>query len=193
MTISEYIRFVRSRLHRHTIIEHIKGLWFKRKFTKAKIIVVAGGFPFPKIINEGGKIFADNCQFFPGVRLEVGKDACIKIGKGTYLNRNTVIVSQKQVEIGNNCKISWDVVIMDSDLHPLPGNTKIISKPVVIMDNVWIGCRVIILKGVTIGSGAIIAAGAVVTKDIPANSIAAGVPAQVLSFNNKKKKEGNAE
>lgn len=182
MIISEYIRLIRLRLQRHGIIEHIKGLWLSRKFTMAKILVVSGGPPFPKIINEGGKIFAENCQFYSGVRLEVGKNAFIKIGNGTYLNRNTVIVSQKQVEIGNDCKIAWDVVIMDTDLHPLPGETQIDPKPVVIKDNVWIGCRAIVLKGVTIGSGAIIAAGAVVTKDIPDYSIAAGVPARIISY-----------
>ncbi len=56
----------------------------------------------------------------------------------------------------------------------------------------WVGCRVIVLKGVTIGSGAIIAVGAVVTKDIPENSIAAGVPARIIS-SYKNGKEGNAE
>lgn len=192
MKISEYIMRTRLRLRRHTILEHIKGLWFGRKFTRAKILVVSGGLPFPKIINDGGKIYAENCQFYSGVRLEVGKDASIKIGNGTYLNRNTVIVSQKQIEIGNDCKISWDVVIMDTDLHPLPGETRVDTKPVIIMDNVWIGCRVIVLKGVTIGSGAIIAAGAVVTKDIPDNSIAAGVPARIIS-SYKNRKEGYAE
>ncbi len=192
MRISEYIRLTRLRLQRHSIMEHIKGLWLRRKFTRAKILVVSGGAPFPKIINEGGKIFAENCQFYAGVRFEIGKDACIKIGNGTYLNRNTLIVAQKQVEIGKDCKISWDVIIMDSDLHPLPGETRVDSKPVIIMDNVWIGCRVIVLKGVTIGSGAIIAAGAVVTKDVPENSIAAGVPARIIA-SYKKRKDKNAE
>jgi galactoside O-acetyltransferase len=55
------------------------------------------------------------------------------------------------------------------------------EKPVVIEDDVWIGCRSIVLKGVRIGRGAVIAAGSVVTKDIPAGAIAGGVPARVLS------------
>lgn len=187
MKIFDYIERIRLRFRRHSVGEHLKGLWFGRKFTESGILVISGGFPFPKIINKGGKIFAENCQFYSGIRLEVGKNACIKIGNGTYLNRNTLIVSQDRVEIGNNCKISWDVIIMDSDLHPLPGETQVDSKPIIIKDNVWIGCRVIILKGVTIGSGAIIAAGAVVTKDIPANSIAAGVPAKIIASNQNKK------
>lgn len=78
------------------------------------------------------------------------------------------------------------------DNNDFPGETQVDSKPVIIKDNVWIGCRVIVLKGVTIGSGAIIAAGAVVTKDVPENSIAAGVPARIIS-SYKNRKEGNAE
>jgi len=64
-------------------------------------------------------------------------------------------------------------------MHTLPG--RVSEKPVVIEDDVWIGCRSIILKGVRIGRGAVIAAGSVVTKDIPAGAIAGGVPARVLS------------
>ncbi len=68
---------------------------------------------------------------------------------------------------------------MDTDLHAVDG-TVLENKPVVIEDNVWIGCRCIILKGVRVGAGAIIAAGSVVTKNVPSDSIAAGVPARVI-------------
>ena len=180
MDISSYIDRTVQRLQRHSLSDHIKGAWFARKFTKAGIIVVTGGFPFPKIINAGGKVFAENCQFYSGVRLEVGQDATIRIGNGTYLNRNTVVVAQKFVDIGCDCRIAWDVVIMDSDLHAIPGQ-ELECKPIIIEDNVWIGCRCIILKGVRIGTGAVIAAGAVVTKDVPPHTIVGGVPARILS------------
>ncbi len=147
--------------------------------TRHGIIVVTGGRPSPKIINKGGKIIVQNCQFYEGVRFDVGKNATVLVGNGTYLNRNTNIVAQDRVEIGRNCKIAWDVVIMDTDLHAVDG-TVLENKPVVIEDNVWIGCRCIILKGVRVGTGAIIAAGSVVTKNVPPNSIAAGVPARVI-------------
>ncbi len=182
MNISDLIYRVRLRLKKFSIFEHILGLIFARKFTKAKILVVSGGRPYPKVINQGGELYAENCQFYSGVRLEIGKNGKLIIKNGTYLNRNTLIVANKLVEIGSDCKISWDVIIMDTDLHPLPGKTETIDRPVVIGNNVWIGCRAIILKGVKIGNGAIIAAGSVVTKDIPENSIAAGVPAKVISY-----------
>lgn len=69
--------------------------------------------------------------------------------------------------------ISWDVIIMDTDQHSIHGNLPV-AKPVQIGDRVWIGCRVIILKGVTIGDDAVTAAGATVTKDVPAGAVVAG-------------------
>jgi acetyltransferase-like isoleucine patch superfamily enzyme len=179
MKPSEYIVRVRKRLKRHSVWAHIKGLWFARKFTRAGIIVVSGGLPIPKIINEGGEIYAENCQFYSGVRLEVGDNAILRIGNGTYINRNTVVVANKLVDIGRNCRISWDVVIMDSDLHPIPGQD-MEDKPIIIEDDVWIGCRSILLKGIRVCTGAVIAAGAVVTKDVPPFTIVGGVPARVL-------------
>lgn len=171
---------VKERLHRHTLLDHLKGLWFARKFKHHGILVVSGGRPFPKLFNDGGDIRVGNCQFYSGVRLEVGKGAILRIGKGTYLNRNTVVIAHRQIEIGANCAISWDVNIMDSDMHAMTHDGVEDNRPVIIEDNVWIGCRCIILKGVRIGTGSIIAAGAIVTKDVPAHTVAGGVPARVL-------------
>lgn len=170
----------KHRLAKFSARDHLRGLFFSRKFTRHGIIIVSGGSPSPRIFNRGGEIITDNCQFYDGVRLEVGKGAVLRIGNGTYLNRNTLVVAEKLVEIGKNCRIAWDVVIMDSDLHPIEGRP-FVNKAVKIEDGVWIGCRSIILKGVHLGEGTIIAAGSVVTKDIPSYSIAAGVPARVLS------------
>jgi acetyltransferase-like isoleucine patch superfamily enzyme len=83
------------------------------------------------------------------------------------------------VTIGRDCKIARDVIIMDTDQHELPGQGLLVS-PVVIEDRAWIGARAIILKGVTVGHDAIIAAGAVVTRDVPARAVVGGVPAKVL-------------
>ncbi len=74
--------------------------------TKHGIIIVTGGRPSPKIINKGGRIIVQNCQFYEGVRFDVGKNATVLIGNGTYLNRNTNIVAEDRVEIGRNCKIA---------------------------------------------------------------------------------------
>lgn len=171
---------VKFRLRRFTLAEYGAGIWLARKFTSHGIIVASGGRPWPRVINRGGTLRAENCQFYSGVRLEVGKDAILAVGNGTYLNRNTLVVANKRVEIGRDCKISWDVVIMDSDGdHPIPEHPNP-DKPVVIGDRVWIGCRTIVLKGVSIGHDAIIAAGSVVTKDVPPGAVVGGVPARIL-------------
>jgi len=180
MDLSTFIFKVRKRFRKHAPGEFVRGWWFSRRLDEHGIITVPAGSPFPKVIKKGGRILTGSCQFFEGVRLEVGADAVLRIGEGTYLNRNTVVVAERSVEIGRMCRIAWDVVIMDSDLHPMPGRA-LENRPVVIGDDVWIGCRCIILKGVTIGAGAVIAAGSVVTKDVPPGAIAAGVPARILS------------
>jgi acetyltransferase-like isoleucine patch superfamily enzyme len=94
------------------------------------------------------------------------------------------VIAHVLVDIGRDCRISWDVIIMDDDQHVVPG-TDGGPKPIVIEDNVWIGCRCIILKGVRIGTGAILAAGAVVTKDVPPHAVVGGVPARVISHTNE--------
>lgn len=180
MKLSQFVRKVSWRLSYQAPGDFLKGLWIARKMTRHGIIQVTGGRPWPKIFNDGGRVIVENCQFYSGVRLEVGQGATLTIGNGTYLNRNTLVVAQELVQIGRDCHIAWDVVIMDSDLHPVQGS-KMTNRPVIIEDKAWIGCRSIILKGVTIGSGAIVAAGSVVTKSIPPRAVAGGVPARVLT------------
>jgi acetyltransferase-like isoleucine patch superfamily enzyme len=80
--------------------------------------------------------------------------------------------------VGADCAISWDVTITDSDEH-WQHHVEMVQ-PVRIGDHVWIGARAAVLKGVTIGDGAIVAAGAVVVDDVPAGALAAGVPARIV-------------
>ncbi len=168
-----------ARIRKYPLKDYIAGFLFSRKFDKKGVLVFSDGRPYPKVIHKGGMLITNHCQFYSGVRLEIGKKGVLQIGNGTYLNRNTLVVCEKEILIGKNCKIAWDVIIMDTDLHPINSNP-IINKSVYIDDNVWIGCRAIILKGVTIGRGAVIAAGSVVTKDIPAYTIWGGAPAQFI-------------
>jgi acetyltransferase-like isoleucine patch superfamily enzyme len=133
------------------------------------------------VTNHGGEIVAENCAFFAGVRLECLPGGHIFLGNGTYLNRRTEIISAAEVHIGRDCKIAWDVVIMDTDQHGI-GDQPATARPVWIGDRVWIGCRAIILKGVTIGDDAVIGAGAIVTKDVPPGGVALGPSANLHSY-----------
>jgi acetyltransferase-like isoleucine patch superfamily enzyme len=156
----------------------LRGLIVRRHFDAVGVLACRGGGPRPVIENDG-RLEAENITLFPGVRIEVAPGATASIGKGTYLNRGVTLVCDREVRIGRNCSISWDVVIMDTDQHVRSGAGGPPS-PVVIEDDVWIGCRAIILKGVRIGRGAVIGAGAIVTRDVPAGALAVGQPARVL-------------
>ncbi|TJY43605.1 acyltransferase [Cohnella pontilimi] len=102
----------------------------------------------------------------------------IVIGDRTYINRRTEIMAKDSVRIGKACAISWDVVISDTDYHEIAGTSS--TKPIVIGDEVWIGCKSTILKGVAIGNGAVVAAGSVVTKNVHPHTLVAGIPAKEI-------------
>jgi len=118
-----------------------------------------------------------------GVRLSMGPGAKIFIGDNTYLADYAHVLSVDEVRIGKDCAISWHVLFMDTSSHPIafgdqPPETRI--SPIVVEDHVWIGCRAVILKGVTIGEGAIVANNAVVTHDVPPRTMVGGNPAKVI-------------
>jgi acetyltransferase-like isoleucine patch superfamily enzyme len=169
---------VRRRLDKTGLLAHLLGLWLRRHFQRAGIVAVVPGLPLPAVQNLG-RIEVENCAFYPGVRIECWKDALIRIGNGTYLNRGVEIVAASRIVIGRDCKIARDVIIMDSDQHPLPAGG-LVAKPVTIEDRAWIGARAIILKGVTIGHDAVVGAGSVVNKDVQPGAIVAGVPARLV-------------
>ncbi len=107
----------------------------------------------------------------------------ISIGSGTFINCNVTILDTNRVNIGENVFIAPGVVI-SAATHPLDAQRRVSrhfqSHPITIGDCVWIGANATILTGVTIGKNAVIAAGAVVTHDVPANTLVGGVPARVI-------------
>jgi acetyltransferase-like isoleucine patch superfamily enzyme len=109
----------------------------------------------------------------------------IKIGNNCILN-GTMIHARKEVVIGNDCGFGPGSVIIDNNSHsisidPIIRRTgEVEESPVVIGNNVFVGMRVIILKGVSIGDNSVIAAGSVVTKDIPSNQVFGGNPAKFI-------------
>ena len=128
---------------------------------------------------------------------------CIEIGENVQINDYVHIAAVESIKIGNNVLIASKIYISDHNHgryddedgdHPMsiPLHRKLICKPVVIGDNVWIGESVCVLPGVAIGEGCIIGALSVVTKNIPAYSIAVGSPAKVVKqydFEQKKWKK----
>jgi acetyltransferase-like isoleucine patch superfamily enzyme len=88
------------------------------------------------------------------------------------------LVCEDAIRVGAGSAISWDVIIMDSDLHAIDGRRD--PRPVSIGDHVWIGAKVVITKGVTVGDGAVIGAGSIVVHDVPGGALVAGNPARVV-------------
>jgi acetyltransferase-like isoleucine patch superfamily enzyme len=109
--------------------------------------------------------------------------AIIQIGKHAVVMNGSELISRSSITIGANCRIGPCTLIYDADFHGLsPAERDSTGKtaPVIIKDNVWIGSRVIILKGVIIEQDAVVAAGSVVTKSVPPGSIVAGNPAKKI-------------
>ena len=123
----------------------------------------------------------------PVVLRTLQNGARIEIGVHTGLSGTTVCAAQ-EVTIGSYVLIGANVTVADTDFHPMPPDDRrysgdaegIGTAPVRIEDNVFIGAGSYVLKGVTIGKNSVIGAGSVVTRDIPANVIAAGNPAKVI-------------
>jgi len=134
-----------------------------------------------------GDILLDSCSLDDGVVLLCSgppKPEKLSIRANVYINRYTVIDAHESIEIGCGCMIGPHCYITDGDHGTASGekvgNQPMIYKAVKIHPGVWIGAGCIILKGVTIGEEAIIAAGAVVTKDVPSKAIVGGVPARII-------------
>lgn len=135
----------------------------------------------PKIKKLLQKLFhgnvADDASFMPP--LHVLNGAKVKIGKNTHLNYNTTIMSADQITIEDNVKIAANCQFLANN-HDMYDREKLLCAPITIKNNAWLGAGVSVLAGVTIGENAVIGAGAVVVSDIPANSVAVGVPAKVI-------------
>lgn len=104
----------------------------------------------------------------------------IVIGSNTVINRFTYLDGRVPLYIGNNVNVSHYTLIQTLTHDPQNPDFICIEKPVAIMDHAWIGARAIILPGVTIGEGAVVAAGAIVTKDVEPYSIVGGNPARPI-------------
>jgi len=147
----------------------VGSAWEMTNYSNSTLKIDAGA----KLIVNGG------FNFCTGIFISIDKNAILELGSG-YTNNDAEICCFKNIKIGDGVAISKGVIIRDSDNHTIDGNEEKVSQPIVIGDHVWIGLRAIILKGVKIGNGAIIAAGAVVNKDVPERCLVGGVPARII-------------
>lgn len=147
------------------------GYWLRRHLVKALFKRCGDGV-----------IIKQRAYFGSGGEIELGDRS--QIGQRSRIDHDT--------RFGNDVVMGPDVVIMSSahafEDPDIPINLQGAKprQPVVIGNDVWLGTRVIVLPGVTIGDGAVVGAGSVVTREIPPNAIAAGVPARVLRYRGEK-------
>lgn len=179
----------------------IRSGWYRRKFLalekpRHRLVELGEGVVFNVPVRGGQGTLRIGTNVMLGYakahRLGSGEimlqarlpDAQISIGTSTVFNNNTVVCAMESITIGERCLIGDSCAIYDSDFHdadPAKRHTDAgPSLPVVIGNNVVFGSRVVVLKGVTIGDNSVIGAMSLVTKDIPANCIAAGIPAKVI-------------
>ena len=119
---------------------------------------------------------------------DVSESPVIQIGNHSFVGNGCTFSAAERIEVGDHCLVSAAVRIHDNDGHPLESERRLRNErihagevsPVFIEDNVWVGAGATILKGVRIGKNAVVGTGAVVTQDVPADSVVVGNPARIV-------------
>ncbi len=181
MTLYEKIHAAGLSESLHKLAYYLRGLAYRHRFERCGWIQVRGRIHVRK---KHACIRAGRCVFWQGVKLDLEgpspeRPALLEIGDFTTIGDRTEIHAARRVSIGSRCKIAWDCVIMDRDYHGIAGAPERVD-PVEIEDDVWLGCRVIVLPGVRIGRGSVVGAGSVVTRSVEPYSLAAGNPARLI-------------
>ena len=160
------------------------SLWATAKFRSAgarsAIVTVDGRLPV--ILASGsitcGRLFL-RCKTVP-VEVGAAENASLVLGERVFINTGATVIAIQSIVIGDDCLIGDLVAIYDSDHHQLEPSRPTRIAPVRIGNNVWIGRSATILPGVTIGDHSVVAAGSIVTEDVPARTLVAGAPARQI-------------
>jgi acetyltransferase-like isoleucine patch superfamily enzyme len=160
------------------------SLWatavFRWAGARSAIVTVDGRYPV--LLTAGsitcGRLFL-RCKTIP-IELGAAKNGALVLGERVFINTGATIVATNSITIGDDCLIGDLAAIFDSDYHPMEPSRPTRVAPVRLGANVWVGRSVTILPGVTIGDHAVIAAGSIVTGDVPARTLMAGVPARPI-------------
>jgi acetyltransferase-like isoleucine patch superfamily enzyme len=174
---------VARRLGLHAPLVALKrSLWGARHGAALQLTIWVGGLPVRRwrhaIYRRLGLGLAEGAIVHRG--LELREPANITIGAGTVIGFRATLDGRRGITIGRSVNVSSEVAIwtLQHDLRdPQFGE---VGAPVVIGDRAWLSFRTTVLPGVTVGEGAVVAAGAVVTRDVPPYAVVAGVPAQVI-------------
>jgi acetyltransferase-like isoleucine patch superfamily enzyme len=141
----------------------------------------------PVDVSGGTRItMGDHVRLGRGICLRALGSGRLRIGSHSYIGNNNIIVAHESVEIGNDCLVAPGCYIADVN-HGIVGDRVIreqplVSKPITIGNDVWLGAGCSLLPGVTVNDGAVVGARSVVTKDVPKGAIVAGAPAKVIRY-----------
>jgi acetyltransferase-like isoleucine patch superfamily enzyme len=157
--------------------QRAKARWSMRKAAKVGRKAIVLGWP---TIDATNLQVGDEFKVWSGHRQTlISGWGRIRIGDRCFVNCGTVLISVLEVEIGNDVALANEVYIMDSNSHGVEGREHV-EAPVRIGDGSWLGARAMVLPGVTIGKRVVVAAGSVVTRDVPDDVLVAGNPARVV-------------
>ncbi len=160
-------------------LSYLLGASLRGRFTEAGAVAWLRGPPVPHIDAGQGAIEVGDVGIYPGVSMICSRGGRISVGDNTYINRNTYLFAEEEITVGEECMISWDVIITDTDGYGELGNPGG-ARPVQIGKKVWIGSKAVILGGAVIGDGAVIAGGSVVKGEVEAGEIVASRPAKEI-------------
>ena len=164
------------------LIDRLVTLSLKRRgVAMADKVVVIG--KHPRVVNQGRISLGSHVKFRSTmfrVRLKSNPNGNIAIGDRTFLNDGVAINSSVSISIGSHCLIGDGVGMFDTDYHEIEQGRPILSAPIKIGDNVWIGREALLMPGVEIGDHSVVGAGSVVTRSVPARSLVAGNPARII-------------
>ena len=137
-------------------------------------------------VHDGGKLtIGKNVVILDYTNIFIQSNAFIEIGDSTFISHHCELASSQNILIGKECAFAAYCTIIDTDKDytdyrtPMPLR-KAKTSPIILQDNVWLAYKVTVLKGVQIGQNCVVAANAVVNKNIPAYTVAAGIPAKVI-------------
>jgi acetyltransferase-like isoleucine patch superfamily enzyme len=115
-----------------------------------------------------------------GVSIIILGGGILEVGNEVFINCDTKILCADHIKIGSHTTLSWNVEVCDTDHHRIIREGSQTQAPITIGAGVLVGRHSMIMKGVTVGDGAVVAAGALVTRDVPAACLAGGVPARII-------------
>lgn len=132
---------------------------------------------------SGNISFHGKASIGRGSSISVGKNANLILGSNFCITGSSDIICSNLISFGDHCLLSWDILLMDTDFHPIhddSGNIINTSKPIKIGNHVWIGCRNTILKGVSIPDNTVVAANSTLTRQFDESNIIIGGNNQIL-------------